>query len=190
MLDLSPWLEAVDSGNPSGVSLRDHPGFHDIERLMEPRVEVTRDERNRPVSEVPVPVDWSGVLAKSDELRRQGRDLRLLVVVARAHANERGLEGLADGLALIARTLEAYWDTLHPELRPGGTPSEAALRRVNAIGGLQMGRDGLLGDLRARVFFDVRGLGRMTGLDLERGTLDARTALADHEGISEATRAE
>ena len=190
MLDLSPWLEAVDSGNPSGVSLRDHPGFHDIERLMEPRVEVTRDERNRPVSEVPVPVDWSGVLAKSDELRRQGRDLRLLVVVARAHANERGLEGLADGLALIARTLEAYWDTLHPELRPGGTPREAALRRVNAIGGLQMGRDGLLGDLRARVLFDVRGLGRMTGLDLERGTLDARTALADLEGISEATRAE
>jgi type VI secretion system protein ImpA len=190
LLDVSPWLEPVDGENPSGVSLRDHPSFHEIERLMEPRVEVMRDERNRPVSEVPIPVDWSEVLAKSEELRRHGRDLRLLVIVARAHANERGLAGLADGLTLIARTLEAHWETLHPELRSGGTPREAALRRTNALGGLQITRDGLLGDMRARVFFDLRGLGPVTGLDLERGMLDARTALADLEGISEATRAE
>ncbi len=190
LLDISPWLEPVDAANPSGVSLRDHPSFHEIERLMEPRVEVMRDERNRPVSEVPIPVDWSEVLAKSEELRRHGRDLRLLVIVARAHANERGLAGLADGLILVARTLEAHWETLHPELRTAATARDAALRRISALVGLQMAKDGLLGDLRSRVFFDLRGLGPVTGLDLERATLDSRTALADLEGISEATRAE
>jgi len=190
LLDISPWLEPVDAANPSGVSLRDHPSFHEIERLMEPRVEVMRDERNRPVSEVPIPVDWAEVLAKSEELRRQGRDLRLLVIVTRAHANERGLAGLADGLMLVARTLEAHWETLHPELRTAATPRDAALRRINALVGLQIAKDGVLGDLRSRVFFDLRGLGPVTGLDLERATLDSRTALADLEGISEATRAE
>ncbi len=190
MLDISPWLEPLDTEKPSGVSLRDDPRFHEIERLIEPRVEVMRDERNRPVSEVPVPVDWSQVLTRAEELRRHGRDLRLLVIVTRAHANERGLEGLADGLTLIARTLEAHWDTLHPELRPGGSTREAALRRINALGGLQMVRDGVLGDLRSRVFFSIRGIGPVTGLELERGTLDTRQALADLQGISEATRAE
>ena len=186
LLDISPWLEPVDAANPSGVSLRDHPSFHEIERLMEPRVEVMRDERNRPVSEVPIPVDWSEVLAKSEELRRHGRDLRLLVIVARAHANERGLAGLADGLMLVARTLEAHWETLHPELRTAATARDAALRRISALVGLQMAKDGLLGDLRSRVFFDLRGLGPVTGLDLERATLDfadgARRSGGDQRG--------
>ena len=123
---------------------------------MEPRVEVMRDERNNPVSETPLPVDWAAVLAKAEELRGDGRDLRLLVIVARALANERGLAGLADGLTLVARTLEAHWDTLHPELRPAATA-----RATRRCGGstpscrLQNDEDGLLGDLRRAVFFDA-----------------------------------
>jgi type VI secretion system protein ImpA len=190
LLDLAPWLDPLDGENPSGVSLRDHPSFHEIERLMEARVEITRDERNKPVSEVRIPVDWGAVLAKSEELRRHGRDLRLLVIVTRAHANERGLAGLADGLTLIARTLESHWDTLHPELRPAPNPRDGAVRRINALLQLEAGRDGLLGDLRERAMFSARGLGAVTGLDLERGTLDARAVLADLSGISDETRAE
>jgi len=190
LLDLAPWLDPLDGENPSGVSLRDHPSFHEIERLMESRVEITRDERNKPVSEVTMPVDWAQVLARSEDLRRRGRDLRLLVIVTRAHANERGLAGLADGLTLIARTLEAHWDTLYPELRPAPNAREGAVRRINALLQLQNGKDGTLGDLRQRTAFSARGFGPVTGLDLERGTLDARTVLADFEGLSGKTLAE
>ena len=42
-----------------------------------------------------MPVDWRAVLAKAEELRAHGRDLRLLVIVTRALANEDGLAGLA-----------------------------------------------------------------------------------------------
>ena len=179
MLDLAPWLDVLDGENPSGRSLRDHPSFHDIERLMQPRVEVVRDERNNPVSHTTVPVDWAAVLAKAEDLRRHGRDLRLLAIVTRALANERGLAGLGDGLTLVARTLEAHWETLHPELKAAASPREAAVRRINALLQLQSDADGALGDLRRATVFVARGLGPVTGRELERGTLDARTVLAE-----------
>ena len=87
VLDLAPWLSPIDGANPSGASLRDDPRFHEIERLMQPRVEVVRDERNNPVSQTQVPVDWADVLARAEALRAEGRDLRLLVIVARALGN-------------------------------------------------------------------------------------------------------
>lgn len=190
VFDFAPWLSPLDGDNPSGIDLRNDPRFHELERLMQPQVEILRDERNNPVSQTEVPVDWSEVLRKAEALRAQGRDLRLLVIVARALANDRGLAGLADGLGLIARTVEDHWDTLHPELRAGAAPREAALRRINALVQLQNDQDGLLRDLRGAVFFAPRGIGPITGRELERGTLDTRTLLGESaSGLNDAERA-
>ena len=123
MLDLALWLNPIDGENPSGRDLRETREFDALGRLMQARVDIVRDERNNPVSKTLVPVDWAAVLQKADELRAHGRDLRLLVIVARALLNERGLDGLAEGLTLIARTVEAHWETLHPELRTAARPS-------------------------------------------------------------------
>ncbi|HRO11066.1 MAG TPA: type VI secretion system protein TssA [Amaricoccus sp.] len=183
MLDLAPWLSPLDGENPSGASLRDDPRFHEIERLMQPRVDVVRDDRNNPVSQSVIPVDWSEVLSRAEALRTQGRDLRLLVIVARALANERGLAGLADGLNLVAGTLEAHWDTLHPELRPGAALREAALRRTNALRQLN-DRGGLLGDLSERRFIVVRGVDPVTGGDLERATLSVQAVVNDAPALA------
>ncbi len=178
MFDFDPWLRPLEGENPSGESLRDDPAFHEIERLTQPRVEVTRDERNNPIAETAVPVDWAEVLRQAEALRPRGRDLRLLVIVTRALANERGLAGLGDGLTLIGRALAEHWDTLHPELRDG-PPRDAARRRVNALAQLQADPGGLLGDLRAREMMAPRGVGRVTGRDLERGVLSVQDVLAD-----------
>jgi type VI secretion system protein ImpA len=189
LFDLDAWLSPLDGGTPSGEDLRNDPRFHELERLMEPRVEVVRDERNNPISQTRIPVDWSAVLAGAEELRKDGRDLRLLVIVARALANERGLAGLADGLTLIARTIEDHWDGVHPELRAGAPPREAALRRINALLQLDNDKAGLIADLAGTVFLSPRGIGPITGRELERGTLDARALLADSPGLTEAERA-
>lgn len=190
MFDLSPWLDPLDGANPSGESLRNDERFHEIERLMQPRTEVTRDERNEPVSEVVAPIDWREVLRRSEELRASGRDLRLLVIVARALANEQGLAGLGDGLTLIARTVDLHWDTLHPEMRQSANPLDAARPRINAVMQLKNPR-ALLGDMRRHVFFTVRGLGPVTGRDLERGNLDVRTVVAESgQGLSSREQAE
>ncbi|MBP7241236.1 MAG: type VI secretion system protein TssA [Amaricoccus sp.] len=182
MFELSPWLAPIDGSNPSGENLRNDHRFHELERLMERRVEVIRDERNAPAGQTVLPIDWAEVLRRAEALRGQGRDLRLLVIVARALTNEHGLAGLADGLALIAGNIDEHWDTMHPDLREGLPPREAALRRINALAQLENDQDGLLGDIAVATWFAPRGLGPVTGRDLERGMLDVRAVLAEAPG--------
>ncbi|RUW98573.1 type VI secretion system protein TssA, partial [Mesorhizobium sp. M2A.F.Ca.ET.037.01.1.1] len=166
MIDLALWLNPLNGANPSGEDLRNDPAFHDLERLTEPQVKVVHDGNSKPTSQSS-PVDWTAVLEKAEELRPRGRDLRLLVIVTRALANEYRLAGLAEGLSLIAQTFDAHWETLHPALRSAATPRDAALRRINALLDLQNGQDGLLANLRQMIFFAPRPIGPISGRDLE-----------------------
>ena len=177
MIDLALWLNPLNGENPSGEDLRNDPAFHELERLTEPQLKVVHDGNSRPTSQSS-PVDWAAVLERAEELRSRGRDLRLLVIVARALANEEGLAGLAEGLTLIARTFEQYWDTMHPSLRTGA-PREAALRRINALLDLQNGQEGLLANLRQVAFFSPRAIGPISGRDLEQAALDERVMLQE-----------
>ena len=177
MIDLALWLNPLNGENPSGEDLRNDPAFHELERLTEPQVKVVHDGNSKPTSQAS-PVDWTAVLERAAELRARGRDLRVLVIVARALANEEGLAGLAQGLTLIARTFEQYWDTMHPSLR-SGAPREAALRRINALLDLQNGQEGLLANLRQVAFFSPRAIGPISGRDLEQAALDERVMLQE-----------
>ncbi|TPN85006.1 type VI secretion system protein TssA [Mesorhizobium sp. CU2] len=177
MIDLALWLNPLDGANPSGEDLRNDPGFHELERLTEAQLKVAHDGNK--TAQTTVPVDWAAVLEKAEELRSRGRDLRLLVIVTRALANEDGLAGLAQGLTLIAKTFDQYWDSMHPALRTGSTPREAALRRINALLDLQNGQEGLLASLRQAVFFSPRSIGPISGRDLEQTALDERVMLQE-----------
>ena len=86
------------------------------------------------MSKTLVPVDWPACSRRPRRCGRDGRDLRLLVIVARALFNERGLDGLADGLTLIARTFEAHW-----EYAASGARAPAATR-PSAIAALRPAR--------------------------------------------------
>ncbi|CCV11993.1 type VI secretion system protein TssA [Mesorhizobium sp. STM 4661] len=190
MIDLALWLAPLDGENPSGEDLRNDPAFHELERLIEPQVKVVHDGNNKPASQSTIPVDWPAVLGKAEELRAHGRDLRLLVLVARALANEEGPAGLAQGLTLIAKSFDQYWETMHPALRPNAPPRDAALRRLNALADLQNGQEGLLADLRQRTFFAPRAIGPITGRDLENGALDERVMLQEAaSGLNAAEKA-
>jgi type VI secretion system protein ImpA len=190
VIDVALWLTSLDGENPSGEDLRNHPAFHELERLTEPQVKVVHDGLNKPTSQSTIPVDWSAVLEKAEELRAHGRDLRLLVIITRALANEERLAGLAQGLTLIAQTFDQHWETMHPALRPNASPRDAALRRINALLDLQNGQDGLLANLRQMTFFAPRAIGPISGRDLEQGALDDRVMLQEvASGLNTAERA-
>ncbi|MBZ9973998.1 type VI secretion system protein TssA [Mesorhizobium sp. BR-1-1-10] len=178
MIDLALWLNPLDGDNPSGADLRNDPAFHELERLTEAQIKVVHEGGNK-ASQSTISVDWATVLQKAEELQSRGRDLRLLVIVTRALANEERLAGLAQGLNLIARTFDQYWDTMHPALRTAATRRDAALRRVNALLDLQNGQDGLLANLRQTVFFSPRAIGPISGRDLEQAALDERVMLQE-----------
>ncbi|MBZ9696496.1 type VI secretion system protein TssA [Mesorhizobium sp. CO1-1-9] len=189
MVDLALWLNPLDGDNPSGVDLRNDPAFHELERLTEAQIKVVHEGGNK-ASQSTISVDWATVLQKAEELQSRGRDLRLLVIVTRALANEERLAGLAQGLNLIAKTFDQYWDTMHPALRTAATPREAALRRINALLDLQNGQDGLLANLRQTVFFSPRAIGPISGRDLEQAALDERVMLQEAaSGLGTAERA-
>jgi type VI secretion system protein ImpA len=190
VIDVALWLAPLDGENPSGEDLRNDPAFHELERLTEPEIKVVHDGQNKPASQSTIPVDWPAVLAKAEELRAHGRDLRLLVVVTRALANEEGLAGLAQGLTLIAQTFDQHWETMHPALRPNASPRDAALRRINALLDLQNGQEGLLANLRQMTFFAPRAIGPIQGKDLEKGALDDRVMLQEAaSGLNAAEKA-
>ncbi|BCG89998.1 type VI secretion protein [Mesorhizobium sp. 113-3-9] len=170
--------------------MRNDPAFHELERLTEPEIKVVHDGNNKPTSQSTIPVDWSAVLAKAGELRAHGRDLRLLVIVTRALANEEGLAGLAQGLTLIAQTFDQHWETMHPALRPNASPRDAALRRINALLDLQNSQGGLLANLRQLIFFAPRSIGPISGRDLEQSALDDRVMLQEAaSGLNTAEKA-
>ncbi len=190
LFDPQPWLNPIEGDNPSGVGLRNELRFHDIERLMQPKIDVVRDERNNAVSQSAVPVQWGEVLETAAELSKSGRDLRLLVIVVRALANDSGFGGLRAGLELLAKSIEVFWESLHPELRDSPSPRDAALRRINALIQLESEADGVLGDLAKNVFFSVRLDGQVSGSDLEMAMLDGQTMLrAAAQGLNEKEKA-
>ena len=58
VIDVALWLSPLEGANPSGEDLRNDPRFHELERLTEPQIKITHDDRNKPVSESSIPVDW------------------------------------------------------------------------------------------------------------------------------------
>lgn len=175
-MDLEPFLVPVADGSASGSELRNDPRFHAVERLMEPAARSFRLENVRNGGTGSANIDWSDILAQSADLAQTGRDLRLLVIVARALANAEGFDGLAQGLGLLTSTVEGYWDSVHPTLRESPSPREAATRRINSLFQLENAENGLLCDLEFTVVLSPRGLGSITVGDLCAGGMTRNQA--------------
>jgi type VI secretion system protein ImpA len=187
--ELSHFLAPLPGDAPSGADLRNDDRFHALERLTEPAVSVGRDQQNNPSAQTVSQVDWQAVLDGAGALAGTGRDLRLLVIATRALANLDGMQGLAQGLDLIAANVADFWDTLHPALRPAATPREAALRRTNALAEIENETAGPLGDIGRRVLFAPRGLGPVTGRDLMMADMDKTAVIALSPGANDKEKA-
>lgn len=171
-------LDSISDDAPSGIELRNDPRFHAIERLLEPAARESRLNPDGTLNTSAPDVDWQDVLDQSLELAKEGRDLRLLVILTRAVAAVEDFDGLAQGLDLLKDTVAAHWDSLHPELRERDDAKAAALPRINALKQLENDDNGLLGDLKYSILLNMRGVGPIAGMDL------AEASLNDFEFIS------
>jgi type VI secretion system protein ImpA len=178
-MNVAPFLLPLDAAAPSGIELRNEARFHALERMVEPAARERRRESDgtiRNTSEV----DWQEVLTLASDLAGTGRDLRLLVIVARALSATEGIAGLASALGLLTQSVDTFWDTIHPELRDRPEPSEAALRRTNALRQIENEDAGPLGDLLMSAVLVPRGIGPILGEDL------AAAGLTEFEALNEA----
>ncbi len=113
-LDIDRLLTPVAEDNPAGDNLEYDPGFMEFERLAQGKPEQRMGAEVIPAVEP----DWAEVESRAEELLGRTKDLRVAVHLARAALRRHGFAGLADGLVLVSRLLEQYWDGVHPRLDP------------------------------------------------------------------------
>jgi type VI secretion system protein ImpA len=176
-MEVEAFLAPLDPAAPSGSDLRNDARFHALENRLQPASRPARLKLVADGGTGQVELDWADLAEEARSLAQTGRDLRLLVIVARLMVNEARAEGLAPGFRLLAETITQYWDTLHPALRPGGSKREAALRRINALYQIENPDGGVLGDLEFVTLMAPRGIGPVTGGDLAAGAI-SRAAFA------------
>lgn len=190
-MDIGPFLASLDASAPSGVDLRNDARFHALENRLEAASRPARLKLVEQGGTGAVELDWAELVADAETLAQSGRDLRLLVIVTRIWVNESGLEGLAEGLKLLTQTVEQYWDSVHPALRPSASKREAALRRTNALYQLENVDGGALGDLEFVTLMAPRGIGPITGGDLAAGAVTRQAyAIEAPKGLGEKELAE
>lgn len=114
LLNIDSLLQPVSTDNPTGDNLEYDPDFADLERSAQ-----GKPERQAGATILPAePPEWPIVQKKATELAARSKDLRIIVLLVRALLERYGMEGLAEGLELTHRTLEQYWEGLHPQLDP------------------------------------------------------------------------
>ena len=112
MTEIDSLLQPIDDARPSGRDLRLQPGDLTFERLKQLRTEVdpALDESGEGRE-----ANWPAAVELCEQvLREQSKDLEVVTAFAEACVRHRGLTALVEATDLLRRTLETYWDTLHP----------------------------------------------------------------------------
>lgn len=91
--------------------------------------------------------DWSQAERQALALCEQTLDVRVLEMLSRTWAAQRGLPGYAEGVSIIHRSLTQFWDAIHPSLVEDDG-YEDPFPRINALTAL-VAIDGVLLTVRS-----------------------------------------
>lgn len=153
-LDLQALLAPVSDSAPAGDNLEYQPEFAALEEAA-----LGKPERQMGTQTIAgEPPDFGALFARSNELLRRSKDLRIAAHLTRACVDRQGFVGLHQGLALLHRLLANYWPTLHPQLDPddGNDPT----MRVSALSALVSPE--LLSALRVAPLFSTQVAGSIS----------------------------
>jgi type VI secretion system protein ImpA len=130
LLDLEALLAPIAASAPAGENLEYTPEFAALEEAA-----IGKPERQMGTGTIPgEPPNYAVLFARSNELLRKSKDLRIGAHLTRACLDRAGFVGLHQGLALLHRLLANYWPVVHPQLDPddGNDP----MMRISALSAL------------------------------------------------------
>lgn len=127
MDDINTLLMPVSAESPCGDNLEYDTDFMSIIQIAAGKPEQQFGDTIIP-AEAP---DWLLVERKALSLLMRTKDLRLMVYLTKAWTQMQGLVGYANGVTLILRALEMYWEPLYPQLYDEGEFDP--LYRINAL---------------------------------------------------------
>jgi type VI secretion system protein ImpA len=162
ILDIDRLLAPLPGEKPCGEDLSYDNAFQALERDIEGTPERQMGGTILPAEDP----DWRDIQARALELFSRTRDLRLGAFLTRALLRQFGLEGLAEGLALVSGLVQQHWAQLYPELDPDDPAQE---QRVNILGGLKHAQT-MLAHVRTAPIVVFKGLGAFSERDLAIAT--------------------
>lgn len=125
VIDIDALLEPISDDSPAGESLR-YSGIYD---------EIAEARRS---DDALAQGDWATELKSADHRRvvelavpaltSQSKDLQIAIWLTEALVKLHGFAGLRDGVQLVTKLQETFWDTLHPVVEDGDMEG-----RANAI---------------------------------------------------------
>jgi len=159
---LASWLQPVSEYDACGPDLE-----YDNDFLALTQAAAGKPETQFAPAEPP---DWRAVRNGAEELNGRSRDLRVANLLLRARLRLEGFAVLAPSLRLFEELLTRWWEELHPRLDDGD-----AFGRINVLNELTS-LDTTLGDVRASLVLNDRGIGQVSVRDIEiaMGDLQAR----------------
>lgn len=159
-------LKPVSEASPCGPNLEYDPEFLELEEAAKAQPDqefgttdgsgVRRIEGSGP--------DWGLVNRLASSLLLRSKDLRVAMHQLRAATRIDGFAGFVQGVTLIQRLLETYWDAVHPEL--DAEDDNDPTMRVNALTPLAA-VDVVVSDLREAWLVRTRQAGPVTVRDIE-----------------------
>jgi type VI secretion system protein ImpA len=153
-------LAPVSADDPCGADLEyGDPAFTAFDRATQGKPEQQIGSTIIPAEEP----DWKAVGRQAIDLLARTKDLRVAVQLTKALLHTDGLRGLADGLTVLERFVETYWEGLHPRLDPddGNDPT----MRVNILS--MLAAPEVLSAVRSTTLISSRTVGRFSYRDVE-----------------------
>ncbi len=171
LLDLEAMLAPVSEAIPAGENL-EYSEVAELERLATGTPGKPDPQTQELVGgEEP---EWRKVRDAGIAIFAQTKDLRAAVILIRSLLALNGLPGLGEGMTLLARLCEQYWDTVHPML--DADYDNDPVERLNALANLD-DLDKMIRSLRGTRIVESREAGSYTVRDLE--ILAGRIALPE-----------
>lgn len=159
-LDIDKLLQARSDDEPCGPDLEYDPDFMALEQNIEGTPEKQIGDRIEPAQ----PPNWKLVKKDALALLERSCDLRLIMYLTRAMLNMDGILGFARALSLMQRAVDAYWDSIRPQLDPDDDYDPTV--RVNLLLGL-CDFQTVLNPLALAPLVESRRLGRFSWRDMQ-----------------------
>lgn len=116
-IDIEALLKPIPGENPSGADLRYHTLTDQIREARRSEDELNQGVWRRDVKTA----DYAQVIKLSREaLTKHSKDLQIAAWLTEALLHQEQLAGLSQGLQLISRLLETFWDTVYPPIDEDG----------------------------------------------------------------------
>src|ERR1039457_293060 len=116
-IDIEALLQPIPGGLPSGPDLRYHPISDQIKEARREEADISQGVWQHDVKAADYPLVLK--LCK-DALGKRGKDLQIAGWLTEALLKLEGFAGLRQGLQLIYRLLDTYWDSVYPQMDDDG----------------------------------------------------------------------